>query len=291
MSEEAQHLTTANIFLEQPEFILADPRRNRPDGKGLGYKVTPEFMLVRHQALLPKELVEGKRILDLGSCTAASGAWCLSQGAAFYTGIELNEEFAEESVSCLAKYYDQALWRIDKTSIEDFVSATKDRFDLVLASGVIYGLADPIRFIEHLAKLTDFVVVESVHRHLYFGQLSDQARSAVFDDPKIVDSLENSSFISVGPQRMIGADNETLAYFGLNPSMGALKILFGSHGFSWSDLGNRALKRDWPQVYNPRNRFALHFLRHEKAKRYALGFANALRDPENVLKKMNWSDQ
>lgn len=277
-----------NIFLDQPEFISTDPRRNRPNGKGIGYKVTPEFMLLRHQALLPRRLIEGKKVLDLGSCSGASGAWCLSQGAAFYTGVEINDEFVRQSSICLRKYYEESRWSIEQRSIEDFFDSTETKFDLILASGVLYGSADPIKLLTQISQRAHYVVIESVHQHVYLPMLSPFTRNAMLNDPQFINCVENAPYITVGQEGMIGVGTQTVVFNGLNPSMGALKFLFKSFGFVYSDSVNLALKKQLPETYHPLYRFGMLFERNKSAKTYSLGFANAVENPANVLKRVNW---
>jgi hypothetical protein len=279
----------ANIFLDQPEFIAADPRRNRPDGKGVGYTVTPEFMLLRHQALLPKQLVEGKTILDLGSCIGASGAWCLSQGAASYTGVEINADFARQSAVCLEKYYDPRRWRIDARSIEAFLGAAQETFDLILASGILYGSADPIGLLTQISRKTGCVVIENMHQHVYLDLLTGPTRSAMLRDPQIVHCLENAPYIAVAPQGMLGDGPQTVFFQGFNPSMGALKVLFQSLGFTYNDAVNRALKASIPTLYAPLRRFGMLFEKNVGAKPVAFGFASAVDNPENAIATLDWS--
>jgi hypothetical protein len=280
----------ANIFVDQPEFISTDPRRNRPDGKGVGYKVTPEFMLLRHQSLLPQKLINGKRVLDLGSCTGASGAWCLSQGAAFYAGVEINEEFVRQSSICLTKYYDKSKWRIEPSSIDDFLDSTKDRFDLILASGVLYGSSDPVKLLTRISKKADWVVIESVHQHVIFRELTGATRSVILKDPQIVSFLENVSYIAVGQQGMIGSNNQTIVFNGLNPSMGALKYLLEHLGFTYTDAVNQELKRQLPKVYHPLYRFGMLFKKTKPTKTPSYGFTNTVENPKNITKKINWEN-
>jgi predicted RNA methylase len=280
----------ANIFLDQPEFISTDPRQHRPDGKGVGYTVTPEFMLLRHQALLPRRLIEGKTVLDLGSCTGASGAWCLSQGAAAYTGVEINEDFVRESSACLAKYYDNSRWRIDPRSIEDFLDSADEKFDVILAFGVLYGSSDPIKLLTQIANTGDCIVIESMHQHIYLPFLTDATRELMFRDPQIVHCLENAPYITVGQQGMVGEGTQTVFFVGFNPSMGALKALFDSFGFAYSDAANQALKKQFPALYTPMRRFGMIFERNNNRKTFALGFANAVDNPDNVLATINWEN-
>jgi 16S rRNA G966 N2-methylase RsmD len=277
-----------NVFIDQPEFISTDPRRNRPDGKGIGYKVTPDFMLLRHESLLPGNLLKGKKVLDLGSCTGASGAWCLSQGAAFYMGVELNDDFVRQSCACLAKYYDQSKWRIEQRSVEDFLETTDERFDVILASGILYGSADPMNLLKQMSEKAERIVIESVHQHVYLRMLPQPIVNIILKDPQSIFCLENASYITVGQQGMIGTGEQTLIFNGLNPSMGALKFLFQSLGFVYNDSVNLTLKKKLPDTYHPLYRFGMLFEKDKHGKAVSFGFAQAVEHPDNIVKKVNW---
>jgi SAM-dependent methyltransferase len=292
MKEGAPATRMTNIFVDQPEFISTDPRRNLPVGKRIGYKITPEVMLLRHQSLLPQKLIDGKRVLDLGCCTGASGAWCLSQGAAFYTGVEINEEFVRQSSICLTKYYDKSKWRIEPSSIDDFLDSREDKFDVIFASGVVHGSADPIKLLTQISKKTDCVVIESVHQYALLRRLTDATISAILKDPQIVSCLENASYITVGTEGMIGgqAGKQIMVFNGFNPSMGALKFIFNSFGFIYDDAVNQALKKQLPEIFNPFYRFGTLFRKHDNAKTASYGFTDTVGSPENIIKKIDWEN-
>ena len=82
------------------EFITRDPRSNRKN-----WTVTSESLTKRCAALLPIEMIKGKKILDLGSCIGAMGQWCLENGAEHYTGVEIQKEFRDISQSLLSKHH------------------------------------------------------------------------------------------------------------------------------------------------------------------------------------------
>ena len=73
------------------EFIQRDFRINRPSKFGL--PVTGEINLIKHQVMLPLNAIADKHILDVGSFIGITGDWCLNNGAASYTGVEIHPEF------------------------------------------------------------------------------------------------------------------------------------------------------------------------------------------------------
>jgi hypothetical protein len=224
-----------NIFIEQPEFINLDPRTKRP--KAWGYAVTPEFMLARHTALIPSELIRGKRVLDLGCCLAATGAWCLSNGAIFYQGVEIDDEFVKNSTSCLQKYYPKEIWSVAKSSIEDFLSGNKDKYDVLIASGILYGAGDPIRLLKSFSECADFLIIESKQSQTIFHTriLRPETLNALSKDPRIAEFLETEAYIAVGQRGMVVSGNKTIQFAGFNPSMGAIKFIMSQLGFQFTD--------------------------------------------------------
>ena len=91
-----------NCFETAPEFVDEDNRQFRTHNP-----VTKEQMRNKHEVLFPEHLIKGKTVLDLGSCLGATGHWCLSHGAAHYTGVEVQKEYA----ALAAKLLDEILRR------------------------------------------------------------------------------------------------------------------------------------------------------------------------------------
>jgi hypothetical protein len=278
-----------NIFKEQPDFIDLDPRKDRK----IGYAVTPEFMLVRHQAILPPKLVHGKRILDLGSCLAATGAWCLSNGASFYQGIEIDDQFVKDSTFCLQKYYPNDTWAISKKSIEEFLSNIEERFDILIASGIMYGSEDPAKLLQQFCNSADIIVIESMQTETIFHTqiLSRKTLDVIAQDPRIIEFLESSSYITVGRRGMVASGNKTIQFPGFNPSMGAIKFIMAQFGFDCHDHAYRELRNKIPSEYSPTKRFALHFKKNPKLEKREFGLKNAVSDPKNILNILKWNSK
>jgi len=159
-----------NIFETQPEWIQQDDRRHRHElvwspGKpdpSLAYNINPEFMYHRHRVMLPPELIRGKTVLDVGSCMGATGAWCLSEGAAHYTGIEPLERYARPSEQLFRRYHQADRYDIRCCSLEQFQADRQH--DIVVASGVLYAVLDTQSFLKRIASLTrGTVIFDTVH--------------------------------------------------------------------------------------------------------------------------------
>ncbi len=277
-----------NIFEEQPEFIQLDPRKDRP--RGYGYPVTSEFMHTRHKAVLPPALVKGKRILDLGSCLAATGAWCLSNGASFYKGIEIDDEFIKNSIFCLGKYYSPESWSISKDSIEDFLANQVETYDILVASGVMHGAGDPLGLLESFTRTAEMIVIENTQYKTIFDSriLSRETLRAVANDPRIVEFLETESYISVGQGNMTVSGNKTVQFAGFNPSMGAVKFMMSQLGYECNHRPNIELRKTLSSEYAPHKRYALHFRRNPQLKTRQFGLKSTADDSKNILNVVDW---
>ena len=126
-----------SVFDQYPDFITTDGRQYRTIPNS--YKISNQLQTARHQTLLPLELVKGRTILDLGCCVGATGAWVLHHGAKKYTGIDLDQEFVTQSNTNLAKYFSEDKWNVIQSSIEDFLANNNKKYDIIVASGVIYA--------------------------------------------------------------------------------------------------------------------------------------------------------
>ena len=279
-----------NIFLEQSEFIKLDPLHRRPDSKGIGYRVTPNFMFTRHKILLPPELVKGKKILDLGSCIASTGAWSLTHGATFYQGVEIHEEFANNSKSCLEKYYPQGNWSIAQQSIEEFLESSTEHFDILVASGILYGTEDAVKLLSMFARAADFLVIESLQRQTIFHSpyISDKTKDLIRKDPGMIEHLDNEAFIAVGKRGMVSTNDKVIRFPGFNPSMGAIKFIMQALGFECSTGPNDLLRQKLSDQYGPLLRFALHFNRNPNLRVMKFGVRNAVEDPANITDEVDW---
>ena len=88
------------FFQKYIEFVDADNRSLRPHTP-----VTVETLTYKHEAMAPAYIIKDKTILDLGSCLGATGHWCLSNGAASYTGIEFQKLYVEKSTKYSINQY------------------------------------------------------------------------------------------------------------------------------------------------------------------------------------------
>jgi hypothetical protein len=253
--------SSQNIFLDQPEFIATDPRTQRPEW--LAYKVDAEFMYHRHNIFLPKSFVEGKSILDLGSCNAASGAWCLSNGAKLYSGVEFQNEYVVQSHKNLSKYYSNDRWNLFEMSIEDFILNSKNRYDIVIALGVVHAFSDIVSFLHKITSLTNCLVIDGTHPYTVNRSefLGEDFKKQFLSSDDYIRFIENEPFIGMHRTGMSLHSKKTVLYNGFVPSMGAVKQILNLAGFMPVWNVNQQLKEKLPHVYSPHQKFGLTFLR------------------------------
>lgn len=146
------------FFEEYDEFVTNDVRRTRGTTQ-----VNAESLTKRCEALLPKWLVEGKTILDLGHCLGAFGHWALANGAKHYTGIDIQKSFCDKSQELLSEHWSDADFRIEQAETLQYLKDTPDQtYDIVIASGIIHCYVNAIGFIEEMSRVAKhFVIIET----------------------------------------------------------------------------------------------------------------------------------
>jgi SAM-dependent methyltransferase len=200
------------FFQKYIEFVENDTRRFRET-----VPVTIETLTYKHEAIAPRSLVEGKTILDLGSCFGATGHWCLSNGATSYTGVEFQEQTVNISSTLLKKYWNPDQFTIIKDEIENFLTNTTNKYDVVFACGMIYGFLNTYRILELITKVTNYcVVIDSS----YPTELSH------YKTP-IIDIVTNQYMIKNHGKE----DDQSYRGLGARPSPCALHHLMSNFGF------------------------------------------------------------
>lgn len=198
-----------NFFEQHKIFVEDDNRKDREF-----HPITAESLTNRHETMAPKWLVEGATILDLGSCIGATGHWCLSKGAAHYTGIEVQTEYVEKSNKNLANYWSSDLFKIESIDIELFLDTCPTKFDVIFVCGVLYGFLNTYELLEKICKLANRCVVVD----------SSYPTTLLFLNQQVIDITTQQHMIK---------DDELKTYCGLGarPSPAALQLLMNNLGF------------------------------------------------------------
>jgi hypothetical protein len=101
---------------------------------------------------------EGRRVLELGPLEAGHSYMMQKMGAASITAIEAN---SRAFLKCLCIKEIFGLDRV-KFLLGDFVEYLRhsdERYDTVVASGVLYHMADPVELLQLIAKAADNVFI------------------------------------------------------------------------------------------------------------------------------------
>jgi cyclopropane fatty-acyl-phospholipid synthase-like methyltransferase len=146
-----------DCFETAPEFVDEDNRQFRTHNP-----VSKEQMRNKHEVLFPEYLIKGKTILDLGSCLGATGHWCLSHGAAHYTGVEVQKEYTSLAAKLLEKYHPGKSETLCM-SLEQFFETNTKQYDVVALLGVLYVFVD---YYSILKKLTDIAKEQLIFENL-----------------------------------------------------------------------------------------------------------------------------
>ena len=214
------------VFERAPEFIESDNRRLRPFNR-----VTSEQQELRHAAMLPKEWLAGKSVLDVGCCVGATGLWCLEHGAESYVGVEAQAEYADAARANLAARFGNRA-EVIQADIEEFLTTDRRKFDIVVMAGVIYTFTNIVSVLESVLAITaDCLVVESIFPKI-------QADGTRYPDESIIEVRADQPI-------NLASQNATVLVNGSVPSPVALSVISARLGFRTA----RHLLSPWPGRY------------------------------------------
>lgn len=252
----------ANFFRSYPEFIETDVRKDRTD---VSYRVTDHLMDIRHRFMMPAETLARRTVLDLGCCVAATGAWCLHHRAKRYVGVELDKGFADQATANLSNRFPHSDWSIECTDILQFLSSNDKKFDIVMASGIIYAIMDVHGFLEKLSKIAGTIIIESVHpmddwRDVLSKSLPPERADELIEQIDPTWMFEQFSIMRTRRNYMVKGQSGTYYEdsFGTYPSMASLDMIMNRLGFADDRRLYKNLKQAYPDLYG-RKRFAMRF--------------------------------
>lgn len=232
-----------NTFYTKKSFIDTDIRTQRP--KDYMMPITAETMTTRHQLWFAHTNLAGKRVLDLGCCVGATGAWVLDHGADHYTGVDLQLNFVEQSQRNLQQYYTKEKWNIVKSDIIGFLETCHDQFDVVVCAGSIYSMIDYYSVVQNICRIGKEVIIESFHPYRAFQEIWPEKT-----DQEIMDAWKTVSMISIEGNGQTMSQGGSQWYQGARPSMGAFAKIFAQLGWSTDfELNDLAIK-ELPNVYS-----------------------------------------
>ena len=151
-----------NPFDLATDFIDYDNRRLRTH-----HQTTKLSLFNKLKVQLPEWLIKDKTVLDLGSCLGAAGYYAIKTGAKEYIGVEAQTHYVDLSNNLLSKYCPQDSYKIIQQEVEDFLDeqiANGVKYDVVLASGVIYCFLDIVNILKKITMISkDVVVIDTIN--------------------------------------------------------------------------------------------------------------------------------
>ena len=230
--------------LFKPEFLSEDFRTNRP--LKLGLPMSDQITIHKHQQCLPPDVIKGKHILDIGCFIAQTGHWCLNNGAASYTGVEINPDFANKARELMTRYHSGQAWNIITSSLEDYYAAHNDKFDIVYSWNVLFYHHDHTWFLKQLAARGDRVIVSGRHPKVMWRGVSDQFTDSYWHDFEYnIPYQEWQDRVMTG----VAGHQASLKNLSANSSIAAVKLIMRTEGFSGSLSAYENLKKLVPEHF------------------------------------------
>jgi SAM-dependent methyltransferase len=208
-------------------------------------QVSADLMTKRHQLFFSKSDLKGKRVLDLGCCVAATGAWVLDHGAVHYTGVELQPDFAANSRKNLAQYYSNDSWTVVDSDIESYLANCIEQFDIIVICGSIYAIFDYYSVVKGMCNVGQEVILESYHPYMGLKELWPEKSQS-----ELMELWETFSIISVGISAQTLDKGNSQPHDSTRASMAAFKKVFGHLGWSTDFSINREAVEVLPEVYS-----------------------------------------
>jgi len=273
------------------EFIERDFRANRPAKFGL--PVTGEVNLIKHEVMLPASIITGKRILDIGSFIGQTGDWCLNNGAASYTGVEIHPEFHEIALELMTKHHPGESWQLINQGVDEYFAEAVECFDLIFCGGVIFAHVNHVWFLKELAKRSDHIILESRHPKAMWKRHADQIPDELWKELEYTMPYQEWHD---GTMTNLGRIDHSVRFTAGNTSIGAVQLLMELEGYSADLHMYEQLKSQLPDAYgmfkDPGRvgRYAVEFKRDSLVKKHLLGDA-IITDPSSWNKHtINWKD-
>ena len=266
-----------NIFLSKPDFISTDIRTRRP--RDYMMPITADVMAARHQLWFANTDLAGKRVLDLGCCVAATGAWVLDHGAKHYTGVDLQQDFVELSEKNLSMYYPLEQWQIINSDIIGFLKNCQQQFDVVVIAGSIYSMIDYYSVVKDICRIAKEVIIESYHPYRALQEIWPEKT-----DSELMTLWKTTSLVSIETSGQTMSQGGSQQHDSARPSMAAFAKIFAHLGWASDFELNEQAVKDLPDVYSLQSPgYAVRFiLRSTQGSKLVYDFVDSQQFPKET---------
>ena len=206
------------------DFLDIDFRKQRDPKKSL--VSTDDLTIHKHEVLLPRELIQGKTILDLGCFQGATGDWCLKNSVASYTGVEISQDFSDTARHLMTKHHPGGNWRILTQGFDQFFDSNETKFDIIFAWGVLHHTLDHVWFLTELAKRADHVIIGARTPRVMWRDTTV--------DPDFLKKLEYDIAYTEyhnGEMSLMYQPDFAVKCVSANSSLAAVKMIMATNGF------------------------------------------------------------
>lgn len=235
-----------NTFINKPEFITNDRRSQRPPTRQ--FTVSAESMTSRHEVLFQHTDLTNKRILDIGCCCAATGAWVLDKGAQHYTGVELQQGLYKVAEQNMSQYYDDTRYNIINAGAEEFLDSVTDNYDIVTMLGVQHCMFDWFKIIKKITSISKEIIIETKHPYHGFRKLFPEASNNF-----LYEKWEQLSLVEFTNTGSNSEDGGTWKFNGVGISIKALEDACGYLGWTRDRLISERAIEMYPDLYSLNN--------------------------------------
>lgn len=217
------------FFKQYPEFVTLDPQCQPGNANNVPWAAPKNIFTVEQRFKLwtSNMHLEGLKILDLGCGTGAFGAWCLAQGAASYTGVDINSELVNTANTLLKQYFPDKDATVYYDSLEEFLDKSTEKYHLIVAGNVLAATVDYYGVLGKMCEIGNKVIIESVWPEFNMYQRAVANRESTFTY-----MYDNTPMVFLAVGAVNGTNNNTLVRApGIRPNLAAVTNLLQWFGF------------------------------------------------------------
>jgi SAM-dependent methyltransferase len=268
------------------DFLDVDFRKDRDPKVGL--PSTDALTLYKHQRLLPKELIQNRRVLDLGSFVGATADWCLNNGCKEYVGVEISKDFYDTSIQLLNQHQLNKPWKIYHQSLQDYFQQHNDHFDIIFAWGLIHHFEDHMWLMREIGQRGNHVIVMGRYPRVMWNSVTNLGSDSFLHDLEY--NIPYTEYHN-GEMTLLYKNRTSVRCTSANSSMAAVAVPMELMGFRKDTSAHEDFKQQVPDFfgmwYDRVGHYVIEFVR-DKKQRYS--YEEMHKDPA-LIDLAQWKSQ